>query len=188
MNILRWIIFAVVVSYSTSPAQISVSINAADLHAGKIGLGVDGLTGSPDLLLKYFFNNQLAMQLIVGAAFDLPGGTAPSGLTKVNGVTLRGGISILYHLSQDPLTPYIGAEGIFQRATSGGFFVTEPDAKNTIVARVIIGGEYFLFARFSLGIKQSIGAEIRLSRSFPKEETQTILGTATAFTGRYYFN
>jgi hypothetical protein len=183
-----WIILVVVLSFSPAEGQVTVSFGVPDLHAGKTGLGIDGITGSPDIILKYFFNNQLAAQLIVGAAYDIPGGSAPNGLTKVNGLTLRGGISIIYHLNQDPLTPYVGMEGIFQRATVAGFYAVEPDPRNTMFVRALFGGEYFLFTRFSLGIRQSIGAEVRLSRSFPNEEQEIILSTGTAFTGRYYFN
>ncbi|MDH3251224.1 MAG: hypothetical protein OEM41_00455 [Ignavibacteria bacterium] len=180
----------ILMMFLTSPSfsQITVSLGTADLRAGKIGLGIDGLTGSPDLLLKYFFNNQLAAQVIVGAGIDIPGGSAPTGQTKSNGTMLRGGISILFHLNQDALSPYVGAEGIFQRETTGGFFVTKPDAKNTILARAVLGAEYFLYQKFSLGLKHSLGAEIRLSRDNPQEETDTRFSTATVFTGRFYFN
>ncbi len=191
MNMTRiagWIILTVLLSCPAGYAQISVSLNVPNLHSGKIGLGIDGISGSPDIILKYFFNNQLAGELIAGASYDIPGGSAPTGLMKANGLTVRGGVSILYHLSQDPLTPYIGFEGLFQRVTSSGFFAVEPDARNTVFVRALAGGEYFLFSQFSLGIRQSIGGEVRLSRSFPKEEQEIILSTATVFTGRYYFN
>jgi hypothetical protein len=182
------VVLALLLSCPVTQAQLSVSINVPDLHSGKIGLGIDGITGSPDILLKYFFNNQLAGQLILGASYDIPGGSAPTGLTKVNGLTLRGGISILYHLNQEPLTPYVGGEAIFQRATSSGFFAVEPDPKNTLFVRIVFGGEYFLSPHFSLGIRQSVGGEVRLSRTFPSEEQEILLSTGTVFTGRYYFN
>jgi outer membrane protein W len=178
----------VVAPISPSYSQITVSLGTADLRAGKIGLGVDGLTGSPDLLVKYFFNNQLAGQLILGAAIDVPGGSAPTGQTKSTGTTLRGGVSILFHLTQDAVSPYVGAEGIFQRESAGGFFFTTPDPKNTIFGRAVLGAEYFMYQKFSIGLKHSLGAEIRLSRDTPKEETDIRFSTATVFTGRFYFN
>jgi outer membrane protein W len=177
-----------IVPASPAFSQITVSLGTVDLHAGKIGLGVDGLTGSPDLLVKYFFNNQLAGQLILGAAIDVPGGTAPAGQTKSNGTMLRGGISILFHLTQDAVSPYVGAEGIFQHEQAGGFFFTTPDPKNTIFGRAVLGAEYFMYQKFSVGLKHSLGAEIRLSRDVPKEETDIRFSTATVFTGRFYFN
>ena len=169
-------------------SQDSLRTKPVYLHSGKIGLGIDGIIGSPNLLMKYFFNNQFAMQVIGGFDLDMPGGTAPTGATKVNGMILRGGLSLLIHLTQDRLSPYIGVEGIFQYEKEGGFFVAAPDPKNTIVAGGVVGGEFFIDERFTLGIKQSLGAEVELKRDVPKEETNIKFSTSTVVTGRFFFN
>ena len=82
---------AVFVFLHSAYAQDSLRVKPAYLHSGKIGLGLDGITGSPNLLLKYFFNNQFAMQAIVGLDLDVPGGSTPQNYTKVTGMTIRGG-------------------------------------------------------------------------------------------------
>jgi hypothetical protein len=160
----------------------------AYLRAGKIGLGLDGITESPNLLLKYFINNQLALQAIAGLDADIPGGTAPPGLTKVTGLNLRGGLSILVHLARDRVSPYAGVEGIFQRAKEGGFFAVVSDPKNSLQAECVAGVEYFLDERFTIGIKLGAGVDVRFKRDTPKEETHVSLATSTVFTGRFYFN
>ena len=157
-------------------------------HPGKIGLGLDGITGSPNVLLVYFFNAQMAGQLIVGYDLDFPGGTAATGQTKVNGATLRGGFSLLFHLTKDQVSPYVGFEGIFQTSKQSGFFVTEPDSKNSIIAGAVFGAEYFMNEKFSLGIKQTLGVDIQLKRDIPKEESSASSSSSTVVTGRYYFN
>lgn len=168
-------------------AQISLNIGP-NLHAGKTGLGLDGITGSPNLLLKYFFNNQLAGQVILGFDLDSPGGDAPAGAKKVTGTTFRGGLALLYHLTQDQVSPYLGVEGLFQSAQSGGFYANEPDRKNSVIVAAVLGGEYFMNEKFSLGIKHSLGGEIRMKRDRPKEETDLRFSTSTLVTGRFYFN
>lgn len=167
--------------------QISLNLGP-NLHAGKIGLGLDGITGSPNLLLKYFFNNQLAGQVIFGFDLDSPGGDAPAGQKKVTGTTFRGGMAFLYHLTQDQVSPYLGVEGIFQSEMPGGFYLNEPDRKNSMIVAAVLGGEYFMNEKFSLGIKHSLGAEIRMKRDRPKEETDLRFSTSTLVTGRFYFN
>jgi hypothetical protein len=168
--------------------QDSVRTKPVYLHSGKIGLGLDGITDSPNLLLKYFFNNQLAMQALVGLELDVPGGSAPTGSTKVTGVTLRGGMGILFHLTQDQVSPYVGVEGIFQYEKSGGFYVTVPDPKNSIIGSGIFGAEFFLNERFTIGIKQALGVTVLLKRDQPKEDTDINFSTSTLVTGRFYFN
>jgi hypothetical protein len=180
-------IAALLVISAAGFAQISLNIGP-NLHAGKTGLGLDGITGSPNLLLKYFFNNQLAGQIVAGFDLDSPGGDAPAGQKKVTGTTLRGGLAVLYHLTQDQVSPYLGFEGIFQSEMPGGFYVNEPDRKNSIIVAAVLGGEYFMNEKFSLGIKHSLGAEIRLKRDRPQEETDLRFSTSTLVTGRFYFN
>jgi hypothetical protein len=169
-------------------AQITVSLGQANLHPGKIGLGLDGITGSPNILMKYFFNNQLAGQIIFGMDINSPGGTVPAGQTKVTGIELRGGASLLFHITQDQVTPYVGVEGIFQTTKDGGFFTTIPDRKNIIVTSIVFGAEYFMYEKFSVGIKQNLGLEVMLARNIPKEENDIFFHTSTLMTGRFYFN
>lgn len=173
---------------SQSNAQELSNEKPSYLHAGKIGLGLDGVTGSPNLLLKYFFNNQLAMQAIVGLDMDFPGGSAPSGQTKVNGITLRGGLSMLVHLTPEQVSPYVGVEGVFQYDKQSGFYNVVPDPKNSIFGDLLAGAEYFINERFTIGIKQSVGVQVLLKRDLPKEETELKLNTSTLLSGRFYFN
>jgi hypothetical protein len=174
------IVIALVLFAATSLAQ-------SPIHAGKVGIGIDGVT-SPNLLLKYFFNNQLAGQVIIGAEVDSPGGDAPLGQTKVTGTTFRGGISLLYHLLQAQVSPYIGVEGVFQSAQAAGFYVQEPDRKSSVQGGVVLGGEYFIHDQFTLGIRQLLGLDVQLKRDNPTEETRVRFATSTDVTGRFYFN
>ena len=178
----------IVLGLSLADGQDSLGTKTMRLHAGKIGLGIDGITGSTDFLLKYFFNNQLAFQVIAGFDLDLPGGTAPSGQTKVTGVTARGGLSLVVHLSQDQVSPYVGVEGVYQYAKAGGFFPTVPDPKISLFSNGVIGCEYFMSERFTIGVKQALGAEVSLKRDVPSEETDVRLNTSTVVTARFYFN
>ncbi len=171
-----------------SHAQDSSHVKASYLHSGKIGLGLDGISGSPNLLMKYFFNNQLAMQVIVGADVDLPGGTEPAGQTKVNGLTVRGGLSLLVHLTPEQFSPYVGVEGMYQYDKQGGFYNVVPDPKNSIIGGVVGGAEYFLSEKFTIGLKQALGVQVLLKRDFPKEETEIKFNTSALLSGRFYFN
>ena len=165
----------------------TISFAQTPIHAGKVGLGIDGVS-SPNLILKYFFNNQLAGQVIVGVEFDSPGGDAPLGLTKVTGTTFRGGLSFLYHLTQTQMSTYIGVEGIFQSAQMAGFYVQEPDRKSSIMGGVVLGGEYFIHDQFTLGIKQMLGLDVQLKRDNPAESSDVRFATSTVVTGRFYFD
>lgn len=171
-----------------SNAQNLQHENPTYLHSGKIGLGLDGVTGSPNLLLKYFFNNQLALQAIVGLDMDFPGGSAPSGQTKVNGITVRGGLSVVVHLTPEQVSPYVGVEGVYQYDKQGGFYNVVPDPKNSIVGGLLAGAEYFINERFTIGIRQSVGVQVLLKRDLPMEETELKLSTSTLLSGRFYFN
>jgi hypothetical protein len=171
-----------------SVAQDSLHAKPMYLHTGKIGLGLDGITGSPNLLMKYFVNNQLAVQIIVGVDVDQPGGDAAQGQTKRTGVDIRGGVGILFHLTQEQLSPYLGVEALFQQSRTAGFFTTVPDPKNSVIAGGIFGAEFFLNERFTVGVKQNLGVAIGLKRDAPKEETSLRFSTSTLMTGRYYFN
>jgi hypothetical protein len=140
--------------------------------------------------MKYFFNNQLAGQVIAGFDLDLPAGPAPTGTTEVTGLILRGGISVLFHLNPDQVSPFIGVEGVFQSRKDGGFVTpgAEADRKNSIAGGVVLGAEYFIHEQFSMGIKALFGLDVQLSRDTPREETGIRFGTTTVFTGRFYFN
>ncbi|HET6271746.1 MAG TPA: hypothetical protein VFG32_02070 [Bacteroidota bacterium] len=165
----------------------TMSFAQTPIHAGKVGLGIDGVS-SPNLILKYFFNNQLAGQVIVGVEFDSPGGDAPLGLTKVTGTTFRGGLSFLYHLTQTQMSTYIGVEGIFQSAQMAGFYVQEPDRKSSVMGGAVLGGEYFIHDQFTLGIKQMLGLDVQLKRDNPAESSDVRFATSTVVTGRFYFD
>jgi hypothetical protein len=173
---------------AASFAQVTLSIGQANLHSGKVGLGLDGITGSPNILLKYFFTDRVAAQAIFGFDIYSPGGDAIAGRTKVNGVTVRGGASLLYHITQDQVTPYIGGEFVYQTSKAAGFYITVPDPKQTLTMSGVFGAEYFISERFSIGIREALGLSIYLSRNVPHEETDTEFATETLMTGRFYFN
>jgi outer membrane protein W len=161
--------------------------SAQTARVGKVGLGIDGVT-SPNLAAKYFFTNEIAGELIVGTDMYFPGGDAPTGQTKVTGTDIWGGLSVLYHFTESDFTPYLGVEGLFETAKTGGFYVTEPDAKNSVTANIVFGGEYFFAKQFSVGVKEKVGMNFQLSRDIPKEETESYLKTGTQLTARFYFN
>ncbi len=181
-------LLAVILGSSAALAQITLALGTAHLHPGKIGLGIDGIAGSPNLLLKVFLSQQVAVQVILGISIDSPGGSPPPGYTKVTGTELRGGASVLFHITNDQVSPYVGVEGVFQTAKDAGLFVREPDAKNSFQAGAILGAEYFIIERFSLGVKQTLGFDVALARDVPKEETDVKFATSTLMTGRFYFN
>ena len=173
---------------TTAAAQINISLGEADLHSGKVGLGLDGITGSNNILLKYFFNNQLAGELIGGFALDSPGGDAPTGMTKVTGLVLRGGAGIIVHLTRNQLSPYLGFQALFETASDAGFYTREPDRRNSLIVAAVVGGEYFAGSQFSVGLRQAVGMDLRLKRDYPEEDRHILLATSTVFTCRFYFN
>ena len=177
-----------VLCVSAANSQITLTLGVPNLHSGKVGIGIDGISGSPNLLLKYFLANQLAGEVILGADVDLPGGSPLPGETKVNGIGLRGGLALVYHLSQDQVSPYFGLEGIFESRREGGFYTKEPDAKKIVTTSALFGAEYYFSERICLGIRQALGVGILLKRDVPKEETDIELSTSTLLTGRFYFN
>lgn len=158
---------------------------------GTIGLGVDGITGSPNLLMKVFLSDRLAGQVIVGANFDIQGGDAPEGETKVTGTEIRGGLGLYYHLTNTRVSPYIGIEGLYQASKEGGFYQVEPDMKSSVIAGAVLGGEFFVDKSFSIGVKHTIGGQFDFKRDINnlgvKEEGKTKIYTNTVLTARYYF-
>jgi len=186
-------IFLTIVGFSQTQAQVTVNIGAVNLHAGKIGLGIDGITGSTNLLMKYFFNNQLAGQLIAGFELETVGGSAPQGQTKQTGHAWRAGGSLVFHLTRDQVSPYLGIEGIFESRQQKGFFSVVPDPQNKITGGIVAGAEYFANDQFSFGVKQLLGLDVMLERHanslvYPREETTIRFTTSTLVTARYYFN
>jgi outer membrane protein W len=156
-------------------------------RTGKIGLGLDGVT-SPNLAIKYFFNNKIAMEVSAGYNLYSPGGDAAVGQTKVTGSDVRAGLALLYNFPGTDFVPYLGVDVMYESNKTGGFYTIEPDAKNSVNAGILVGGEYFIGKQFSVGMKEKIGVDAQLSRDIPKEETDITLNTATELTFRYYFN
>lgn len=181
----RYVLIAALLMAVVAPAasQLTVTLGKANLFAGKTGIGVDGITGSPNVLVKYFFNSRLAGQLIAGVEINAPGGDTPAGMVKVTGLVLRGGFGLVYHLTSDQVSPYVGAEVVYHRARPGGYFTTEPDAVNSLLASAVFGGEYFVIERFSLGLKIGVGLDTELKKNSDKR-----VATSTVVTGRVYFN
>lgn len=156
---------------------------------GKIGIGIDGINSSPNFLMKYFLSDKVAGQVILGTDLDFPGGDDITGKTKVNGTTFRGGLSMVYHFTKTRLSPYLGVEGIYQYKKESGYYDigSEPDAKSSLTAGIIFGGEFFIDKNFSLGIKESVNADIGFKRDIPVEKGDVKIGTNTVLTARYYF-
>ncbi|GAB6283040.1 MAG: hypothetical protein STSR0008_17940 [Ignavibacterium sp.] len=162
---------------------------AQNIHQGKIGLGLDDVN-SPNLLMKYFFSDNFAGQVIVGFDLQSLGGDEPAGFTKVTGTDFRIGLGGLYHFNFEKVSPYFGVEAMFRTQKAPGFYITdtEPDAQNYILANIVLGGEFFLNEKFSLGIKHTLGFNFELSQDKPKHDTNVFFDTGTVFTGRFYFN
>lgn len=174
LSMLAVLLFATITSAQTS-------------YPGKFGIGIDGVN-SPNLALKYCFTDKVSSEFILGLGVYSPGGDAVAGQTKVTGTDFRIGASVLYNLAKGDFVPYIGLEAMYETNKTGGFYVNEPDAKNSVKANLVLGGEYFLGKQFSLGLKEKLGADIQLKRDVPKEETDFYLNTATVVTARFYFN
>ena len=187
---MKWclVLWCLVVLSVSAFSQITLSLGAPNLHAGKVGLGIDGISGSPDFLVKYFFSSQFAGQLVAGANLDVPGGDPLPGMVKVTGLDLRGGLALLYHLTQDQVSPYVGAEGTLRWRKEGGFFEKAPEGRKIVNTSAVFGAEYYFNDRICLGIKQALGVDLLLKRDVPKEETDVRLSTSTLLTGRFFFN
>ncbi|MCE1188846.1 MAG: outer membrane beta-barrel protein [Ignavibacteria bacterium] len=155
-------------------------------QTGKYGIGIDGVT-SPNIIGAYYFTPSLSGELILGLNVYSPGGDAAPNQTKVTGTDFRIGAACLYHFGQSDLRPYIGVDAIYETVKSGGFYVTEPDAKNSLQANVILGAEYYLAKQFSIGVKEKIGINAQFSRDVPKEENDLYVNTSSVITARFYF-
>jgi hypothetical protein len=98
-------------------------------------------------------------------------------------------LSLLYHITNDQVSPYVGVEGIYETQRDAGFyFPKEPDYTNSILAGAVLGGEYFIIEKFSLGIKHTLGVDVQLKRDQPAENSRVRFATSTLMTGRFYFN
>lgn len=157
-------------------------------RAGKFGVGVDDITSSPNFLFKYYVSDQFSMNLITGVNLEFLGEDAPAGSTKLDGYNLRFGLGGMYHFNLDKLSPYLGLEAIYGIKQNAGYYTVEPDPKNSVTLGLVLGADYFLFEKFSLGIKQNLNFDLQLSRDIPVEETDMLINTTTQFTARYYFN
>lgn len=167
---------------------ITTNLSAQNLHnGGKIGIGIDNLTSSPNFLLKYYFTDKFSMNLITGLNYEALGEDAALGQTKVDGYDLRLGLAGMYHFNFNRVSPYLGVEAIYQIKKDAGYYSIEPDPKNNFSVGLIFGADYFLFDQFSLGIKQNFNFDFSLSRDIPKEETDVLINTKTELTARFYF-
>lgn len=158
------------------------------LHKGKIGLGLDGIAGSPNFLVKYFVTDALAVQATVGYDANWPGGDTPAGMNKVNGSDFRLGLAGVYHLRFDRVSPYWGAQVLFRSVKESGFFAVVPDARTHLLVGAVLGADCFLHDRFSLGLQHTLNLDMTMKRDVPLQEKSTAVGTATLFTARFYFN
>ncbi|MDY0083535.1 MAG: hypothetical protein RBR74_10165 [Ignavibacteriaceae bacterium] len=167
---------------------LSTNVFSQSGRAGKFGVGIDDITSSPNLLFRYYITDQFSMNLITGVSLEFPGEDAPQGTTKLDGYNLRFGLGGMYHFNVDKLSPYLGLEAIYGIKQNAGFYTVEPDPKNSVKLGLVLGADYFLFEKFSLGIKQNLNFDFQLSRDIPVEETDMLINTTTQFTARYYFN
>ncbi len=167
---------------------LSTNVFPQSGRAGKFGVGIDDITSSPNLLFRYYITDQFSMNLITGVNLEFPGEDAPQGTTKLDGYNLRFGLGGMYHFNVDKLSPYLGLEAIYGIKQNAGFYTVEPDPKNSVKLGLVLGADYFLFEKFSLGIKQNLNFDFQLSRDIPVEETDMLINTTTQFTARYYFN
>ncbi|HWQ82352.1 MAG TPA: hypothetical protein VN514_08790 [Ignavibacteria bacterium] len=156
---------------------------------GKFGLGIDGITSSPNIVGKYYFTDKIAGMIIAGADFDIPGGEETVGTEKVTGTDIRAGLAFMYHFTNTKVSPYLGIQGIYQNKKESGFYTTgtAPDARSYLNAGVIFGIDYFFDKNISVGIKETVGTEISFERDVPKQETNTKMNTNTVLTARFYF-
>jgi outer membrane protein W len=168
-------------------ATISLSAQT-NLRSGKFGVGIDDISTSPNFLFKYYLTDNFSMNFITGIDLEFPGADAPEGLTKLDGYNLRLGLAGMYHFNTDKVSPYLGLEAIYGIKQNAGYYAVEPDPKNNVMLGLILGADYFLFEKFSLGIKQNLNFDFQLSRDIPVEETDMFINTTTQFTARYYFN
>lgn len=157
-------------------------------HSGKLGVGIDGISTSPNFLFKYYLTDNFAMNYIAGLNLEFKGEDPPSGQTKVDGYDIRLGLAGLYHFNQNRVSPYVGIEAIYNIKQSAGFYEIEPDPKSILSTGLILGADYFLFDQFTLGLKQNLNFNFSLSRDIPAEETDVYINTTTQLTARYYFN
>lgn len=163
------------------------SIFAQSSRAGKFGVGLDNISSSPNLMFKYYASDNFSMDFIVGADLKFLGEDAPVGETKVDGYNLRFGLAGSYHFNIDKVSPYLGLQAMYGINQDAGYYVVEPDPKNSLKVGLIFGADYFLFEKFSVGIKQNLGFDFQLSRDIPKEETDVLMNTKTELTARFYF-
>ncbi|WP_041355945.1 hypothetical protein [Melioribacter roseus] len=171
-----WLMLA---AFSLTNAQTSLK--------GTFGLGIDGVD-SPNLSAKLFLSDKVAMEFMAGLNLYAPGGDEPVGYTKVTGINYRCGLGFYYNFNHtENLMPYLGLDALFESEKDGGFFVTEPDAKNRLKLNFVLGAEYFISSHFSIGLKEKLGCKIDFSRDLPKEETDFYLITGAIITAKYYF-
>jgi len=170
-----------------SPAPPSTPSPVPVLSSGKAGFGIDGVT-SPNILFRYYFTDRLACEVTAGFGYEQPSGAPSAGQVEVNGMEFRGGFGVLYHLTGGPLTPYVGGAGFIRSEQQAGFYTQKPDPKLSVQAGFLFGADYFFERWFSLGVKQFLGADFRLSRDVPDEESTIAAGAETWFTARYFFD
>jgi opacity protein-like surface antigen len=172
-----------------SLAAASVQAQEPDmLFAGKTGVGVNGFSGSPNWLVKYFLSDRFAAELQLGYSSVMPGADAPTGTHKVNGSDVRVGVAGMYYFLVDRVAPYVGAHVLYGMHKDAGFVVDEPDSKNTMVFGALLGAEFFVHNRFSLGLQTNLDLTSSLKRDKPKEATDSRIDTSAEMIARFYFH
>ncbi|MEW6508875.1 MAG: hypothetical protein AB1432_14130 [Bacteroidota bacterium] len=156
-------------------------------RVGKFGVGLDNISSSPNLMFKYYASDNFSLDFIAGADLKFLGDDAPLGQSKVDGYNLRFGLEGSYHFNVDKVSPYLGLQAMYGINQDAGYYTIEPDPKNSLKLGLILGADYFLSEKFSVGIKQNLGFDFQLSRDIPKEETDVLMNTKTELTARFYF-
>jgi hypothetical protein len=156
-------------------------------YPGKIGFGIDGVD-SPNLMVKWFLSDVFALEIVAGADVSMQGGSAPAGTVKVNGVDVRGGLGMMFHLAPDRIAPYVGLQTVFLASREGGFLPSAPDFRNGLDAGLVAGLEFYMNQQFSMGLKQTAGVRMLFPRSRPNDDLDVGIFTRTRLTVRIYFN
>jgi len=165
----------------------SSNASAQNLKTGKFGLGIDGVETTTRFAAKYYLTDQFAMEAIGWFDMSSPNSETPEGLQKYDGVNYVIGVDALYHFDMENFAPYLGVEALFNSNKPSGFYAAEPSVRNDLQVGVVLGVEYFISNSFSIGVKEKIDTEFRLSDKSAYQNSSRHFSTKGEITGRFYF-
>ena len=166
---------------------LSITAPAQNLKKGKFGLGIDGVESTTRFAAKYYLTDEFAMEAIGWFDMNSPNTETPAGQQKFDGVNYVIGLDALYHFDMEKFSPYLGVEALFNSDKPGGFFIAEPGVRNDLQVGIVLGVEYFISNSFSIGVKEKIDTEFRLSNKSAYQNSSRHIGTKGEITGRFYF-